>query len=162
MIILVMIVNSTDCIRYSELKKENNVEIRKSDLPEEFSEKAFKLVDEFVKKTHKLDYEVALYFDYITGEVLSCSMGIFDNVKLKFNPDDYKDRHIASIHNHPQDVFSPPSDKNFGILQRDFEDYELIAGINELWILKAKGVDMGLCIELKLYSGLIMSYCQNF
>ena len=30
-------------------------------------------------------------FDYTSGEVLSCSMGIFDNVKLKFNPDDYKD-----------------------------------------------------------------------
>ena len=50
----------------------------------------------------------------------------------------------------------------FGILQRDFEDYELIAAINELWILKAKGVDMGLCIELKLYSRTIMHYCQKF
>ena len=29
--------------------------------------------------------------------------------------------------------------KNFGILTRDFEDYELISGSDGLWIIEAKG-----------------------
>jgi hypothetical protein len=46
-------------------------------------------------------------------------------------------------------MYSPPSDTNFGIFLRDFEDYELIAGNNCLWILKGKLNDEKLVEELR-------------
>lgn len=66
---------------------------------------------------------------------------------------------IASIHNHPSSVYSPPSDKNFGILMRTFEDYELIASAKELWILKAKGVNPIICFDLKDFAEKILESC---
>ena len=46
--------------------------------------------------------------------------------------------HIASIHNHPHQYYSPPSGKNFEMLSNEFEEYELISAKNELWILESK------------------------
>jgi hypothetical protein len=45
--------------------------------------------------------------------------------------------HIASIHNHPKQFYSPPSGKNFQMLGFDFEDFELILSEEELWILES-------------------------
>ena len=53
---------------------------------------------------------------------------------------------------------SPPSGKNFGILFREFKDYELIASGKELWILEAYGVNEELAGELNDYSTLMFTY----
>ncbi len=50
---------------------------------------------------------------------------------------------------------SAPSDINFGIFNRSFEDYELIAGFDSFWILKAKGLHKQLLYELNMYSRII-------
>ena len=50
---------------YQKLKTENVSSIRMEDLPSEFSDEAFKTVDEFIKKTQNLDYEFVVYFDYL-------------------------------------------------------------------------------------------------
>lgn len=42
----------------------------------EFSENALKTINEFIKKTYDLEYEIVLYFDYVTGEILKCAIGI--------------------------------------------------------------------------------------
>lgn len=47
--------------------------ITKDDLPEEFSPQAVKTVDMFRRKTIDLPYECMLYFDYISGDIVSCS-----------------------------------------------------------------------------------------
>ena len=148
--------------KYDDLELCAGPSIVPNDLPEEFSFLAFKTVDEFVRKTKNLDYEYLIYFDYCTGEILKCFGGIEDNVVAEYDIDEFKGKHVASLHNHPRDVFSPPSGKNFGILLRDFEDYELIAGYDCLWILKAKGVDIGLNVELKVYADLLLDSCQEF
>ena len=61
---------------------------------------------------------------------------------------DINGKHVASIHNHPMEVLSPPSGKNFKILKREYEDYELIAGFEYFWILKAKGLHENLIEEM--------------
>lgn len=53
-------------------------------MPSEFSDKAYETVDEFIRKTRDLDYEIVLYFDYVTGEVHKCAKGDGNNVKLNF------------------------------------------------------------------------------
>ena len=126
--------------------------IRRSDLPNEFTDDSFKTVDEFIRKTANLNFECVIYFDYITGEVLKCAIGKLDEVILNFDRDEFRGKHIASIHNHPPSVFSPPSAKNFGILMRNFEDFELIASKNELWIFKSKCVDEKLMLEFNVAS----------
>lgn len=108
-----------------------------------------------LKKTIDLDYEVLIYFDYITGEILDCKIGTNKNVKLKLEEKKFKGKHIASIHNHTKDMYTPPSDKNFGIFLRKWEDYELIAGTDGLWILKGKLKDERLAFELKIISSLL-------
>ena len=62
---------------------------------------------------------------------------------------------MASIHNHTKDMYTPPSDKNFGIFSREWEDFELIAGINKLWILTSKLKDEKLTFELKTSSSIL-------
>lgn len=79
-------------------------------------------------------------------------MGKVNTVVIVFEKDEFEDKNIASIHNHPDVVFSPPSGKNFGILMRNFEDYELIVGKSGLWILKAKCVSERLMIEFNVAS----------
>ena len=105
--------------------------------------------------------EWAIFFDYWTGEILRCVKGDDNNVTLNFNEDEFKDHHIASIHNHPENVYSPPSDRNFGILMRDFEDYELVASGHELWILKAKGRNPIMYMMLKMSAEVFLVSCQN-
>ena len=122
----------------------------------EFGEGAFKTVDEFVRKTRNLDYEFLIYFDYHTGEILKCAKGGEDNVRLDFEEDEFEGHDVASIHNHPREVYSPPSGKNFGILARNFEDYELVSSVDGLWILKAKGFHPNLFIEFKFMADLFL------
>lgn len=47
--------------------------ITKEDLPSEFSYQAVKNVDMFRRKTIDLSYECMIYFDYITGNIVSCN-----------------------------------------------------------------------------------------
>ena len=142
----------TDFEKYINLKIEDVSSISVNDLPEEFSLRAFKTVDEFIKKTRNSDYEWVIYFDYVTGEILRCVMGKVNTVVIVFEKDEFLGKNVASIHNHPDEVFSPPSGKNFGILMRDFEEYELIVAKRGLWILKAKCVSERLMIELNVAS----------
>ena len=144
--------NSTDFEKYNKLKIEDVSSISPNDLPQEFSYESFKTIDEFIKKTKNLDYECALYFDYISGEILKCAIGDDEEVSLVFEEGEFDNNHVASVHNHPKTVYSPPSGKNFGILMRDFEQYELISGLNELWIFKAQCVNEHLMIEFNVAS----------
>lgn len=116
--------------------------ITKNDLPEEFSRKAVATVDMFRRKTYDLECECLIYFDIHTGNIVSCNFS--DEEPDKVNADIYgdalKDMHIASIHNHPNPYYSPPSGKNFEMLGIEFEEYELTLSKNELWILESKEV----------------------
>lgn len=159
-IILILISPSTsesDCQKYEKLEIKDVPSIRKSDLPFEFGDVAFEVVDKFIRKTKYLDYEILLFFDYITGEILRCKIGTESNVEVKFEDGEFDGKHVASIHNHTKDMYTPPSDKNFGIFLRKWEDYELIAGIDGLWILKGKVKDEKLCFELKFISNLLFN-----
>ena len=144
--------NADEFERYKKLILDNTISIKREDLPGEFGENAFETVNEFIKKTRNLDYECVMYFDYITGEILQFAMGGLNNVKLTFDKHVFESHNVASIHNHLKNVLSPPSGKNFGILLRDFEDYELIAGYNAFWILKAKGVYPKLIKSIKIFA----------
>ena len=121
-------------------------------MPQDFSDKAFEVVDEFIRKTVDINYEILLYFDYITGEILKCKIGEKNRIKLDFEENELKKHQIASIHNHPKSVYSPPSPQNFSIFKRKFEDYELIAGEDGLWILKGKLKNEKIYLELKMIS----------
>ena len=154
--------NLTDFEKYNKLKIEDVSSISHDDLPQEFSYESFITIDEFIKKTKNLDYECALYFDYISGEILKCAIGDDEEVSLVFEEGEFDNNHVASIHNHPKNVYSPPSGKNFGILMRDFEEYELVSGLNELWIFKAKCVNERLMIEFNVASiELFKSACHQ-
>ena len=144
---------------YQKLKTENVSSIRRGDLPSEFSDEAFKTVDEFIKKTRNLDYEFIVYFDYVSGEILKCAKGIKDSVKITFEDGEFEGHHVASIHNHSKDALSAPSGINFGIFDRSFEDYELVAGFSSFWILEAKGVYKGLSFMLNICSDDIADSC---
>ena len=131
-------------------------------MPEDFCDEAAVLVDEFIRKTGNLDYEMLMYFDYSSGEILRMGEGDKCNVEVKFNESEFIEKHVASIHNHPIDVYSPPSGKNFGIVKRDFEDYELIAGCNGLWILEAKINDSKLADELRMVASNLFEFTFHF
>ena len=134
------------------LKIEDVSSITRDDLPEEFGEGAFNTIDEFIKKTHNLDYEFVLYFDYSSGKIIKCVKGNENKVLMEFEDGEFEGYNIASIHNHSKGLLSAPSDINFGIFSRSFEEYELIAGFDSFWILKAKVVDKKLMYELNVYS----------
>ena len=55
-----MINLESDLNIYQKLEIKNVSSINHNDLPSEFSEKAFKTVDEFIRKTRNLDYEIVL------------------------------------------------------------------------------------------------------
>jgi len=115
--------------------------ITKDDLPEEFSPRAVKTVDMFRRKTIDLPYECMIYFDYVTGNIVSCNFSDRDSPnEVKGIVYSYllKKMHIASIHNHPIQYCSPPSGKNFEMLGLEFEEFELISSREELWILKSR------------------------
>lgn len=117
--------------------------ITKEDLPEEFSSKAVRTVDMFRRKTIDLDVECMIYFDIHNGNIIFCSFAD-DDVPNEVNgmlyPELLKGMHIASIHNHSIQYYSPPSGKNFEMLGHEFEEYELISSQHELWILESKEI----------------------
>ena len=155
-----------DIEEYNDLENMNVPIIKKDDLPSEFSDNAYRIIVDFIQKTRCLDYEWAIFFDYSTGEILKCAKGITNKVKIDFDDGEFEGCHIASIHNHPAiDSFSPPSGKNFNILCRAFEDYELVVGRRELWILKAKGFHKNLIEDVRFSSWVFymitLSQCAN-
>ena len=131
-------------------------------LPSEFSDEAFKVVDEFIRKTIDLDYEIVIFCDYVTGETLKCKIGSENNVEIDYTDDEFNGHHVASIHNHTKDMYTPPSDKNFGIFSREWENYELIAANNCLWILKGKYVDLNLVKELRKKSMMLFTSSHHY
>ncbi|MER2013939.1 MAG: hypothetical protein ABS871_04760, partial [Methanobrevibacter sp.] len=152
-ICIISIINGeNDFENYRKLKINFVKSIKQSDLPQDFSDKAFEVVDEFIRKTVDINYEILLYFDYISGEILKCKIGEKNRIKLDFEENEFKKRQIASIHNHPKSVYSPPSPQNFSIFKRKFEDYELVAGEDGLWILEGKLKNEKIYLELKMIS----------
>lgn len=145
----------SDFEEYMNLDIEDVPSIKYDDLPAEFGDETFKMIDEFIRNTHNLDYEFVIYFDYITGKILKCVKGGENSVEVEFQDNEFEGCHVASIHNHPKNFLSAPSDINFGIFNRGFEDYELIAGFDSFWILKAKGLHKQLLYELNMYSRII-------
>lgn len=164
LIIMLMIIDVTDndLEKYLKLETSNSASVKKSDLPSEFSDEAFKVVDEFIRKTIDLDYEILLLFDYITGDILKCKIGEKNIVKLNFKDNEFSKHNIATIHNHTKEMYTPPSDKNFGIFSREWEDYELIAANNCLWILKGKINDDTLTFELKINSRILFNMTLDY
>ena len=165
-IFICSVLDDWGCGGYDNLEISPNApSIRKKDLPSDFTDNAFETVNVFIKKTFNLDYECLIYFDYMSGEILRFETGKFDEVKLDFDDCEFDGYHVASLHNHPSNVFSPPSGKNFGILTREFEDYELIVSRDGLWILKAKGTYEELVVEFNLASDTFFNssflYCAN-
>lgn len=157
-----LLLNTSSFEEYMKLTKDENISIKLDDLPTEFTSEAYETIVEFIQKTKDLEYECLMYFDYVTGQILKFETGLKDKVKIEFSDGEFEGFHVASIHNHPSGVYSPPSDKNFGILMRDFEDYELVVGQNGLWILKAKGIDFQLNFELKFTAPKILDSCQEY
>ena len=113
-------------------------QITREDLPDDFSQRAVKTVDMFRRKTFDLDYECLIYFDIHSGNIVSCAFSDKgpDEVNAVIFLDCIEGMHIASIHNHPHQYYSPPSGKNFEMLGLDFEEYEIISAKNQLWILE--------------------------
>lgn len=114
--------------------------VSSEDLPEEFDQKAVKLVDLFRRKTANIPYECMLFFDYKTGEIIYCFVedNLDGKIREEINEFYFEGKNVASIHNHPKGFLSAPSGKNFQILEIENEDYELICGHDEFWILEAK------------------------
>ena len=114
--------------------------ITKEHLPDEFSQKAVETVDMFRRKTYDLNYECLIYFDIHSGNIVSCNFSDSgpDELNAVIYPECLRDMNIASIHNHPPNYYSPPSGKNFEMLSKEFEEYEIISARNELWILESK------------------------
>jgi len=82
-----------------------------------------------------------IYFDIETGNIVSCNFaddGSPDHVSGTIYPNFLKGMHIASAHNHPRKYGSPPSGKNFEMLQYDFEEFEIVLSQRELWVLESK------------------------
>ena len=114
--------------------------VKIDDLPSEFSKKACNLVDLFRRKTINLDFECMLYFDYVTGEIIYCFIGNENYLEEFIDESFFKNKNVASIHNHPRKGISPPSSNNFQIIEIEDEDYEIISSYDNIWILKSKGV----------------------
>ena len=147
-ILMLNVLKKSDCEEYNNLKPKGNRLIELKDIPCEFSEEALLTINKFIKKTDGLNREFLIHFDYITGEIINCASGILNHVEFDINDEDIEGKHVASIHNHPMEVLSPPSGKNFKILKRNYEDYELIAGFEYFWILKANGLHEDLIEEM--------------
>ena len=158
---LTLLISNDSFELYEKLEKDNDISIKFEDLPNEFTLQSYDTVVDFIQKTKNLEFECLMYFDYVTGKILKFEIGTSNNVKIDFNKE-FDDHHVASIHNHPKSVYSPPSGKNFGILMREFEDYELIVGDSGLWILKAKGINFNLNLDLKYSALMILDSCQEY
>lgn len=132
-----------DFLKYCHLEVDWDIPpLTKDDLPHDFSNKALKLINLFRRKTINLNYECFLYFDYVTGEIIYCFVKDDGENVIEDYVDErqFKGMNIASIHNHPKECLSAPSGENFQILDLEFEDYELISGYDEFWIIEAKGI----------------------
>ena len=130
-----------DWLEYKRLKVVKSVKsINPKDLPNDFCPKACKLVDEFHKKTANQDIEWMLYFDYRTGKVIYCWKGEDGKTGGLYDAIHFRGRHIASVHNHPKKFYSFPSLDNFEILEKDFEDYEIICSNFSFWVIGYKGI----------------------
>ena len=94
-----------------------------------------------------------IYFNYKTGNIVSCSFfdkKSFNKVQSIIFPHLIRNMSIASIHNHPVQCGTPPSEKadkfpafkangkNFEMLGLEFEEFELISSQKELWILESR------------------------
>ena len=148
--------------KYENLKNNRKKYIKISDLPPEFSDSALITINEFINKTEDLNFECAIFFDYTTGEILKCAFGDNKHVSLCYNETEFTGKHVASIHNHINTLLSPPSEKNFNILLRSFEDYELIASPDALWILKAMGTNKDLANDLNKSALILKGMCEKF
>lgn len=132
-------VEDEDWIRYKVLMVDKSLKsIDFSDLPDEFCDESCKLIDEFRRKTVKLEEEGMLYFDYMTCEVIYCWQGKVGESGGGFDRRNFDGRHIASLHSHPIGYYSFPSPENFDILENEFEDYEIITSIDTFWIVEFK------------------------
>ena len=130
-----------DWLEYRLLKVDESVKsINPKDLPSDFCPKACRLVEEFHRKTVNQDIEWMLYFDYKTGEGIYCWKGEEGKTGGLFNDIHFKGKHISSIHNHPKKFYSFPSLDNFEILEKDFEDYEVICSSFSFWIIGFNGI----------------------
>ena len=132
--------NNEDLFEYNKLKLNTLVKtMSKNDLPKDFSQKAIELVNEFHQKTVDEEIEWLLYFDYITGEILYCFKGDDNSTDAILDKLHLINHHVASIHNHTKNLYSFPSPENFDILEKDYEDYEIICSINSFWTIEFKG-----------------------
>ena len=135
-------VEDTDYSKYRHLPINWSIApVTKECLPDEFSPQAVKTVDMFRRKTVDLSYECMIYFDYTTGEIVSCNFSdelTLNRVQSVIYPHLLRNMDIASIHNHPVSYGAPPSGKNFEMLGLKFEDFELISSKKELWILESR------------------------
>ena len=142
-----------DFLKYCHFDVDWDIDsISAEDLPSDFSSKPVKLVDLFRRKTVNLPYECLLFFDYKTGEIIYCFVedNVDGKVFKKIYENHFDNHHVASIHNHPKGFLSAPSSQNFQILEIENEDYELICGYDEFWILEAKGIfDEGVVEEIR-------------
>ncbi len=81
-----------------------------------------------------------LYFDYTAGDVIYCFEGEGGKTGGVYEPKNFENRNIASIHNHPKNYYSFPSHDNFEILEKDFENYEIICSLDSFWIIYFEGI----------------------
>ena len=158
---LTLLISNDSFELYEKLEKDNDISIKFEDLPNEFTLQSYDTVVDFIQKTKNLEFECLMYFDYVTGKILKFEIGTSNNVKIDFNKE-FDDHHVASKKKKKKSVYSPPSGKNFGILMREFEDYELIVGDSGLWILKAKGINFNLNLDLKYSALMILDSCQEY
>ena len=134
-------INDEDWLEYQRLEADKTVKsINPDDLPSDFCDGACRLVDEFRQKTVNEEDEWMLYFDYTTADIIYCFKGIGGKTGGTYEKINFKKRKIASLHNHPKKFYSFPSHENFEILEKDFEDYELICSDNNFWIIESKGI----------------------
>ena len=135
-----MPIEDKDLIKYKSLKKDKSLKsINPADLLGDFCDGACKLVDEFRRKTVNAKEEWMMYFDYITGDIIYCWQGNIGESGGGFNREQFRGRHIASLHSHSRGYYSFPSPENFDILENEFEDYESITSINAFWSVEFKG-----------------------
>ena len=52
--------------------------------------------------------DVYYYEYYVTSEILKCVKGKENKVTLDSSGGEFEDKHVTSIHNHPDYVLSPP------------------------------------------------------
>ena len=81
-----------------------------------------------------------LYFDYTAGDVIYCFEGEGGKTGGVYEPKNFENRNIDSIHNHPKNYYSFPSHDNFEILEKDFENYEIICSLDSFWIIYFEGI----------------------